>query len=158
MLTWQKTPLHLIGVYRIPRLPPLVQELWDHADKHDWNIKAIHGHVFRLGDTLCSTKELVEDTFGHSADAKRQNKNPMKCLAPERFHLLTSLKGRLDPREWPTLATVLDDWASTKSQPFSRRCNIGSFAPPSTTLKIFNACTLKKTGQGSMHTIIRETG
>lgn len=123
------------------------QELWEHAAQHQWDLSAIHGHCHRLGDTLCSTKEMIEDNFGHGADAKRSNKNPFKSLAPEKFHLNTSLWGRLDGEQWPKLGTLLTDWATTKTAAFSRRCNIGSFAPVSNSLKTFNAATLKKPGQ-----------
>lgn len=122
------------------------EEMWEHAEQHQWSIDSIFAHCFRLGDTLCSTKELIEDAFGHAADAKRANKNPLKSLAPERFHLNTSLWGRLDRDEWPKLGTELDDFGSTKGSTFSRRCNIATFAPASTVLKTFNAACLKKPG------------
>ena len=131
------------------------QEFWEHATQHQWDLSAIHGHCYRLGDTLASTKELIEDNFGHGADSKRSNKNPFKSLAPEKFHLNSSLWGRLDSEQWPKLGTLLGDWATTKKEPFSRRCNIGSFAPTSNSLKIFNAATLKKPGRSLSEPVFR---
>ena len=54
------------------------QELWDHCKHHKWVLESMFSHVYRLTDGPCSTKEVIEDLFGHAADARRHNKNPFK--------------------------------------------------------------------------------
>ena len=48
--------------------------------------------------------------------------------------------------QWPKLGLQVDDVSSTKSAPFKRVVNVGSFAPESTVLKKMRASSLSKTG------------
>eukprot|EP00435_Cladocopium_sp_Y103_P035031 s1250_g9.t1 len=48
-----------------------LEELWQHGKQWGWDYTALHAHIFRLADSLVSSKESVEDLFGKGADLKR---------------------------------------------------------------------------------------
>ena len=121
-----------------------LQELWQHAERFGWNIAAIHSHIYRLADTLCSSKETVEDLFGKGADMKRQNKNPFKAGSVERFHFNNSHWIRLPDDAWPKMQIQRDDVIAVQHQPRRTHVNLGSAALNGHVIKTLRVAVLKK--------------
>ena len=125
--------------------------MWDHCATHEWSIHAMFDHVYRLSDTLASTKECIEDLFGAGSDLRRSNKNPWKCSSVERIHHVSSYWSRLPESSWPKLKIYTGDFTSTRKEQFKRHVNIGSRAPMSNTLQVVRLSGLKKRhGRGSV--------
>ena len=118
--------------------------MWEHGQKFDWDIHSIYAHIYRLGDTLASSKEGVEDLFGKGADLKRSNKNPFRAGSLERFHFQNSYWVRLPGDAYPKVSILKEDMAHVQNQPRRTHINLGAAAPPSTILKIMRAAILKK--------------
>ena len=123
---------------------PFVKELWEHAKRWNWDYAAIHAHIFRLCDSLVSSKECVEDLFGKGADLKRSNKNPFKAGSTERFHFNNSHWIRLPGDEWPKMMIERDDVTTVQNQPRRTHVNLGTSAPNGLVLKTLRAAALKK--------------
>ena len=84
------------------------QDLWAHMENHSWDVSCCYAHLFRVADTLVSTKETLEDVIGRLSDFKRDNKNPFKALSLERGHFLSTAHMQIS-EEWPLLRTTTAD-------------------------------------------------
>ncbi len=115
--------------------------MWAHAKRFEWDIRSVYSHIYRLGDTLASSKESVEDLFGKGADMKRINKNPFKAGTLERFHFNNSHWIRLP---WEKVNITRDDVVAVQHQPRRTHVNIGTYAPNGTALKTLRGAVLKK--------------
>ena len=121
-----------------------IQEMWDHCAANAWSIHAMFDHVYRLSDTLASTKECIEDLFGAGSDLRRTNKNPWKCSTVERLHHLASYWTRLKESSWPKLKICMGDFTSTRRERCKRYVNIGTYAPMSNTLQVVRLSGIEK--------------
>ena len=84
-------------------------------------------HIWRLTDTVISTKECLEDSFSTLADhCRRDNKNPL-MIAPERAFFLTTLANRWS-NEFPYGTIKTGDLGNKTAQSFARSKEV--FAPP----------------------------
>ena len=101
-------------------------------------------HVYRLSDTLASTKECIEDLFGAGTDLRRSNKNPWKCATVERLHHLASYWVRLRGDSWPKLKVCIGDFTQTRKMTWKRHINIGTQAPMSNALRVVRLSGMKK--------------
>lgn len=121
-----------------------VQEMWEHAKAFGWDFTSIYSHVFRLADTLCSSKEVCEDLLGRASDLKRSNKNPFKAGGMERFHFQNSYWVRLPKEQWDMVTVHRNDVVAVQHQPRRTHVNLGTSARNGAVLKTFRAAVLKK--------------
>lgn len=66
-----------------------------------WQLDALYGHVYRLFDTIVSTKEPLEDSFSTIANKIRsQNKN-YRTSTLERLWFIMTMSPRMNREEFP---------------------------------------------------------
>ena len=138
-------PLSLVQVLLI-----LFQELWQHGKKFNWKLQSLWGHLFRISDTLGSTKECLEDILGKLGDYKRENKNPFKCLSLERGHTLSLHHLQWGGEEWPTVRVTPSDLMdkSCTAKYKGRGKFVAATSPSSTVLQSLRADGSKSQGIG----------
>ncbi|CAE7487371.1 HMCN1 [Symbiodinium sp. CCMP2592] len=84
------------------------EEYWDHAVKFDFDPPSLWDHTYRMFDTLCSTKEPLEDVFGSLASEFADESNQSQITLPRVF-FLSSLLPRWETEEFPPVRLHLQD-------------------------------------------------
>ena len=116
-LAWDYTRVYWIISTSFKVSKPKIQEMWEHCGRFAWATDSMWGHIYRLCDSLASTKEVLEDVFGAAADFQRANKNPFKTGTIEKLHHAQSYWVRLDSSQWPKLRPNSHDFVTTRAAP-----------------------------------------
>ena len=98
----------------------LVQELWQHAEFWGWTFDAVHGHIYRLTDTLASTKEVLEDRFGFLGDHAARDAKFIQQASPERMFFYTTASCNLNKAEFNVMSLLPGELANKDAVNYAR--------------------------------------
>ena len=71
------------------------QELWAHGRDFGWSIERLWEHLYHLGSTVLSTKEMQEDLIGDLADHSSRDQKFQTASSDERLFFSSCLSRRL---------------------------------------------------------------
>ena len=96
------------------------QEMWAEGQRTGWDFEGLYAQAYRLFDVMISTKEVLEDCFGHlSYRNKQDNRNPLQ-MSVERVFFHAALSPRWVDKAWPRIGLQPGDLRNPESLNFSR--------------------------------------
>ena len=120
-------PQHEVGdnllISRLPEQPKFeLQEMWQEAAQHDWAFERLYPQAYRLFDAMVSTKEVLEDCFGHLAYRNKDNRNPL-FMTVERLFFHAALSPRWLDQAWPRVEVQPGDLRNAEALQHARGKN-----------------------------------
>ena len=80
-----------------------LQDVWHHCAEHGWSLEVLYPHCHQLFNTMVSTKEVLEDLFGHLSHRDKTDNRNLVQMSPERAWFHAVLNPRWLTDAWPCL-------------------------------------------------------
>ena len=104
-----------------------LKEFWEHSNKHGWDFDMMYQHCWRLFNTTVSTKEALEDMFGHVSRRNRADMQNATQMSVERCFFHASVNPRFMSEAWPMLRLQPGDLLSSEAT--SYKTGRGTYLP-----------------------------